>query len=616
MALGSNQSLQKSHFRIAPINQMPRLIFLMILNVLLSGCQGKEFSGNYNGNISIISVEHLEPLIRQPVHVLLEEKHHGERIARVMFAHSERDVIAPLTLSDLAKDHFKLQIPALREEPFELYRIKRGSSQCFQAHSHYRVEVCFDENSFVLDVTLRAAPRIYLYGTRFDPEQGVPFENPKSFTIAEAIDKALEGNPDIQEERERLFQAKQAARAAYFELVPHVGMDTGLVLAGNLSMMPVSPVGLAWAVGDFAPFFFPGRWLRARTLKWEGRAEQMTDLLLRANTAAAVQALAVHYALWGEQSMRLKALLTFIEKVIARLLELEKQGWRQNFVIGRSQIMAANLRAELGAVKASRNSDQRALSRILGFKNPHAVGSIIIGDELERIEKLPILSDEDLLKVQREYAQLALMNSFEIRQLNFLKRAERLNEKALFVNWMDIESPQSIGINLIPQFRFQRSVRKTLNIKLDRTQENLTNQAFSVVEARNLLISYYPIAKESIVLREKMLFEEITPIFEDPSVIKLWDADYVSDRVDAMMMGIKLLYNAHAGVLMNQAMLDRIALQGPYERLIRFLQISPDPEEAENKKLDVQENMDKNRKKSCFCFARQEEKMGKELQKK
>ena len=101
-------------------------------------------------------------------------------------------------------------------------------------------------------------------------------EIPRTYTLSEALQAALQMNFGTRIEYEHAIQARLSAKSAYLMLLPHLSSGSVLQAIGG------GTIGIIQGLGDFAPFLFPSRWFQADQAAKRSLAEDDTLALMRA----------------------------------------------------------------------------------------------------------------------------------------------------------------------------------------------------------------------------------------------------------------------------------------------------------------------------------------------
>ena len=569
------------------------LTCLLGISVFSSGCAEKLPPGMYQGTLAMSEVFNVKEFDEQSVQLSVSYLKNGTAFLSIS-AGDSKDVKAAENLQNVKGmmaynfNHwgFDLIIENLRKEPFHLKSVKNIEESCYAADEgkHY-IEVCFGDDYFELEVTENHNQQIVLTGTLNKESGNIAYEKSQILTVSDAIERAMSKNADNQQEQEKLIQAQEAARGAYLALLPRLNLNSILttftsVEAGNLS-------GAVGALGDFTPFLFPNRWKMAEQLRWQSQAEKMAGLLLKGNIAVAVHTLAINLLDHRAYYEDLKNYLALMKDALSHTKASKE-------VTNSLQLIVNELEAGTLAAEADTLTDSEKLSSILAYNNPEAIRNIFPGDALTPIDEVAIHDGDQLVAEKRNYARLAVSNSFQLRQQHYLIRAAGSAEDSLLVNWLDISlNPQEhLGADYISHRNTAVSGIRAIKDQKAQTRRDLIQNAFTTVRDRNRNILLLKIAKDSVERRKDTFMGLISQLAEASGEVnsasqdklqdKLKDAtdklqgvvDKFKDATDSLISDLKTRYALHSTIQMAQALLKRMTLDGPYQALIPHLQKS------------------------------------------
>jgi hypothetical protein len=461
-----------------------QILFISIIFISTSACSELVKGGHYEGNL--FQLQNNKAVI-QPVRidVLYPSKKH----ASLIIENTQGESIASLEVKKGKKKSFLVDISFLKNYGQMSFQLSpyRG---CYVQNSAYHVEMCVDLNHFNITVTfINGTPILTLSGSRFNPEKEFEVELPRKLTLSEAVEIALGKNFETNLEYHKYKQAKYTAIGAFLSLTPRISLGSIIWTVG--SDIASLPVGLIAGIGDFAPFLLPNRWIQAFSARKMKEAEETTLSLMRANLASQVEGLVYLY----EQENRM---LQIYSEVTSHLksnhvaLELQPS---MDSMLDAMSLEIMNLEEAVRAAKAS-----VALS--LGYHNPGAIEALEFDDDARSVANSKELSVE-------ENRAIALTRSFELRQIDFLKRSTKL---ANIANWFTLFDPQgspdyALGAGGIALQIAGNSKLKEMMLQREFTQVTIFHQAEANIANYNKAIRAYPIAHRLKVRSEKQLHE-------------------------------------------------------------------------------------------------------------
>ena len=137
--------------------------------------------------------------------------------------------------------------------------------------------VCFNGTDLTVDVS--AGPdgdSLHLSVSRADPANRPVFKAPRTYTMAELMQDAMDHNFDSAIEFQSVVEAKLKTETAYLNLLPHLYTNDVLNIASLNILNELK------TMGDIAPFLFPTRWIQAAQAKDRTEAEFDAWILTKA----------------------------------------------------------------------------------------------------------------------------------------------------------------------------------------------------------------------------------------------------------------------------------------------------------------------------------------------
>jgi len=571
----------------------PVRLALIILILTGPGCKDLPVPGDYRGNLSLHQIPQLIEAERTPVQVQVTYLKELLTVA-ILDPQTHSPFMQPLTISQKNKDTIAVSIPdyaGSSAQPILLKKTKLVSGTCYQSQpatlplasemaretaSAPTTEVtslCFDPDNFTFSFQGTHSEWIHLYATQFKPERTVILEPFQTLTVSQSVDRILDKNYDVQEARQSLLRASETATRAYLNLLPHISVGGAIVIGAVVA-------GELWELNrplnDLISFIFPGRWVKARSLTWQARAESITNTLFKINMGTSVQTLSV--ALRAHRELRDE--LQTLQDQLTEVHKTSQQLFDQNRIEANSiltiEIALNDLNVALWQAQNQFTQDRINISQTLGFENPEAIEDMILEKETTLMNGVPILSTDDLLHEKQRYAELAVGNSFELRQLEYLHRAAELNELNVYLNWLDVYATMDLGFNLIADGRLAKSMVKSLEIKAEKTRQSLIAKTYNILRDRNILRQTFEVYDSSLKDRRErlnLLIERLNrfAVSTDPTEKLTVQASDIRGSVRDVASGMSGYYNTQAAILIDQASLDRLALQGVYEQFLPHL---------------------------------------------
>jgi hypothetical protein len=522
-------------------------------------CTAKLPDGRYEGNFRR-SGTHTNELM--PVHIYIKREGNFALHAKV-FDKFDRSLIT-IELELKNGSQLELSIPEIRAKPFTLFQYATPSSPdpayCFEARDTPFVNLCFNEYQFMLRIDGdERGPSMSLTGSLFaginEPNQA-ELEPPRSFLLTQAIERSYERNFESLAAIEHVMQAKNAALAAWLNLLPHLTSN----LIWNVDFGVVSAIATIQAL---APFLLPSYWMQAKASDIEVKIKHDALLLVRANLALSVEQLAyaaerdgklivAHNQLISELTafresfdLRLLSYRDLIDNILQDLKEIQK--FIDELARGRLDI------------EAVLKEDYFSLAAALGLRNPEGVLAIVLDKEEELIGKSTALDAEHLAKCASD-------RSFEVDQIEYLLRIARLKRAELFLTWIDPAGDQKLclGFNLIGSSRVAMSQAEELKAKKKHMKDAVYLDAYRTAQAYNRALevnsksaehnSFESLRKFREKLAQARLYGRI-----NVAAIKNTAGEYLRQTIE---------YQSNlANFRIARAKKDRLLLSGYYDRL-------------------------------------------------
>lgn len=433
--------------------------------------------------------------------------------------------------------------------------------KCFAGISvAYRLEACLSSKSFVIRIYPETSfvPEFVLSGDRFEFSAPVTLEvePPTTFTLDEAVQKAILRSWSSRIQVEDLFQSREKLRESYLNLAPHFGYRSIASLAS------VSPWFMVATIGDFLPFLLPTRWLEIFERKNLNQAEELSLSIFHADLATEVETLA--YLMERDINIRAfyQALGIEIEALAVHFGDDEKSGRMKNILTNIVDLLKLSVMdfEPVIAVERARLSD------LLGFNAGNVVRRIELGFEAEPIDVAALLDDGEKMATQ------ALQRSLELRQMQYLIKVAQLHKKTFYFNWIDpdVGSRLSGSLGLMPLMEISASSIRQLEVKRDKVKSQVFGKVFWYIGERNHAVKSSKVARKVYDFEKQRLFEMIEKLqkigatsSEDPELLELELRDRVNSYVSSQIKVETLIANYRTF----QSRLNRMLLTGYYAQV-------------------------------------------------
>ena len=485
-----------SNFSLFLLIKKRLILFLFVLfSIFISGCRPSFPSGNYQGSLSSSSGVPRDVSI----HLQYEQEYLG--VLEVKDLH--QNLLETIRVKWSRKyNHIKVTIPSLGSAPVILYPVKtmKGSEKdwnCYQGILQYQASLCFGEDRFLLHASSTNLKKTAwtLSGSLSAVQEPIILEEPADYKLKEALERTVSRGFDARIEFQRVLQASEAARVAYFNLLPHVDYKSLFAISS------LTPKTIANFVANFVPFVIPTRWLKVREANDLKKAEEMTLDILRADLAYQVETLGYVYERDRSNVQYYEDLSRKVESLVQHVDEIGKQDF------GKLGVMIDELGLRSGALnnfihqeqvrlKNALGLDGTALALSMGLRNPEAVKSLDIEEDESLIEKaLPIT-----LEQQDDVLRAAVARSLELKQVDYLiDNAQKVKEEYYF-NWADpdVPSQMSVSLSLIPYLARASAVIQELLMRREQIQAQVAQRTVNAVINYNAALSSYQIVKPEL----------------------------------------------------------------------------------------------------------------------
>jgi hypothetical protein len=539
------------------------------------GCRPGIPDGNYQGMLS--------SSLRAPQAVSIRLKYEQPYLGVIEVRDLHQNLIDTLMLKWSKKsNHIRLSISTLGSAPVTLYPVKtlKGSEKnltCYQGVLQFRASLCFREDQFILHASgssLRKGTWT-LSGSLSAIQEPVLLEDPADYTLKEALDRALSRGFDARIEFQRVLQASEAARVAYFNLLPHVDYKSVFAISTLL------PNSIAGFVANFVPFVIPTRWLKVKEAKDLKKAEEMTLDILRADLTYQVETLGYVYERDRSNHSYYEMMNARVEGLLAHISDIGQQDFGKigNMIdeLGARSLALNNfILQEKIRLRNSLGLDLTALSLSMGFKNSKAVRSFDIEEDESLIQTAAFMDPSQ----QEDIVRAAVARSLELKQIDYLiDNSQRVKEEYYF-NWADpdVPSSMSVSLSLVPYLARAKAVIQELLVRREQMQAQIVQKATNAVMNYNAALESYQVTKPEY----DRLNQRLDLVSAD-----ILDGKLPSD-IHANGPGAQWLLNTHfqfklklndsiAMFRMARAQMQRVLLESYYARMLQSSDLEDEP---------------------------------------
>ena len=327
-----------------------------------------------------------------------------------------------------------------------------------------------------------------------------------------------------------------------------------LTVSGVLSNLEPSLGSLLFAIGDFAPFLLPNRWMQAKRASHSAEAEKDAMILMRMDMGSQAEGLSYALARDKESEVFYDYMLGKAELALKKVIALGNQ-----VPAGSDDHLMAYIKwmkMDRIAIRALITQDKRDLSRALGFVSPNAVEDIILDQDSHSIIGAQPIDEEEIRK-------LAIARSFELRQMDHLIESAKTERRESFFSWMDPSETSEyggIGFYTGQLVKINNSQIYELFIKRQQLQAIVGNKAATAVQEWNAAIASYSEVEESTLINERRINRIIEDIKPDFPVITLDMEGILQDYLAAGLRKLAII----ASFRVAAAKLERLTLEGHY----------------------------------------------------
>lgn len=386
--------------------------------------------------------------------------------------------------------HFKLA--SLSTTPFLLDKIKlpknsRSQWKCYQKTDLFIITTCLAEYEFVVNVNQVDDKKLKLSLTgSFAPQQTpIPLEIPRKYSLLEAIERVQTESFESKIEYQKLLQAREATRASYLNLIPHINFRSILGIAS------LNPMGLINFAADFIPFLIPTRWIKAKETENVYKTQETAIDILRADLIYQIATQGylysqnqMDYQFFESEYLSLSQVLEHLKKIdqlkTENINEMQFRLFSIVNLIGQEMIRLIN------ANTIGKNN----LSQSIGLQNPQGVSEFEVTEDPLLIERATPLKPQDV-------SQMALIRSLELKQIDFVIRQIQLQKTSFYFNWADPDVPSSLSVSL-SVFAYASKTQALideLKKRREQIQSQILQKSENAVLTYNFCLEQYPTLK-------------------------------------------------------------------------------------------------------------------------
>ena len=257
----------------------------------------------------------------------------------------------------------------------------------------------------------------------------VTLEEPASYTVDQLVQLAKTENFNDQVAFKQVVQARDTAKTAYLNLLPHLNINTGMNIEAGVTVDPIGFLTIARSIGDLVPFILPNRWFQANSLKDTAEADVDAYKIVQASSMNIVNGLALSVLRDEEAIRNLKDKKVAVLAIRDEILAIVQNGG--GLPIGSADQIDGvlnKLDSSIETLKEDAREEKKSLSQSVGFVNPEAVDLV---DAIDTTGFGPITGDSGAWQATAEQRSLALI------QADLLIASSKQTKDSKYYQWLD-----------------------------------------------------------------------------------------------------------------------------------------------------------------------------------
>lgn len=421
------------------------------------------------------------------------------------------------------------------------------------------VKMCFGPTQIKLTYVAQEEGNIEIILTKGDqlsPLAEGPGEDQK-FSLDEFMGRAKYANYSVQQEAQRVFQARQRIRVSIGNLLPRFNLGILLNYATG------GPLGLVDSIGNLLPFIFPSNWFNWKESKRLYQAERKSFASLRGNEMNGVEGL---FYLIQRDSQVLKILgqyITWLEKIHAGILKEEEA---RVLPIGSAKFFENTIsliEQDYVTLSTLIDDELKIMAQSIGLR---PLESIKGPDDL-KFTQLPDLTN--IPKIDpKSFASLAQERSFEIASLKQLIEASRYGNRSRLFSFLNPSSGGSIGFGTPATIAIGRSQIVEIQKRMEETFGLIEVKSVEAANQHNKTIDLYRLTQKTINSK-KARFEQLVQrhLIGDPFLNEFDYLEELSELSREMIEAESQKLTSIHSHLIAKGKIDRLLLQGFYSNL-------------------------------------------------
>lgn len=418
------------------------------------------------------------------------------------------------------------------------------------------LQMCWANSRIDIELRSRSQVIAQIYLQKDDTLPAAPgTDEDHPYTIDELMGRAKFQSYSVNQEAERVFQAKDNVKVAVGNLLPHFNMrDLLSVVSGG------GPLGLVETVGDLLPFLFPSNWYKWDEAKELYSAAKKSFASLRGNEMNYVEN--IFYVIHRDQTVfdYIKDHLARTQDLYEMIVKRERFGQMPQGSADRFLLSMVSIEQDVEQFSLLLNQELSALSHSVAL--PPASG----------VKKLAQIEIPDLTNAKPIDAKaidpVAKAVSLELKTLDFLIAASKNARGEQAFGFLDPNSSSSIGFGYAATLRIGKSRTKEIEIKKTETISLIEKKVLDVVSEYNNTLSFYRLSErgyQTSLKRLDVLYQRLR--LGDDSIS---EETFVQELVEASQYALKYSSTRASAIyayLIAISKVNRLVLQGFYSDL-------------------------------------------------
>ncbi|MBU6374357.1 MAG: hypothetical protein KGQ59_00010 [Bdellovibrionales bacterium] len=394
--------------------------------------------------------------------------------------------------------------------------------------------------------------------------------DPQRITLSDVSKKVSESNFSVYQTAIRVYQAKEAVKAARGNLLPHLNLwDIAGAAADIYTGGGTGGAGVVGLISDIVPFLIPANWFRVQEVKLLYQADQLGYQALWANELMSAKALYMHIVL--DETLR-QNVLENIEEVS----KIHKIVQMRELLGGAPQGSAREIEIRLLALQ----EDKRSMEVLL--QEEKAQLSFAMGMPAQTNLELSTVDLPDLATLEAlnydDFEYRAVDSSPEINQYDYFIAASDYVRRETMYSFLGASSMSrgagggvfdnipvtpGLGFGTGPSMRIVSAQKDILKLQKEGAEEVIKRQLKLLVNNYNLDLENYRNLKKRTDLAKAALDQ----LFERLSLGENFDMLTLVEASRNHLSAAISFYSVQYRFLLNEDKLGRLIFHGDYSNL-------------------------------------------------